>query len=166
MTALLPAILGAEEVLSTAVDASGKGAAFARSVAFAPPEASAVAIAEAGGGRLDDAFEVLAEKTWTGRSVPALLQCLYGVHRLTPKKKVCFRVIQRLADVLQGVTDGTLDVYRLPNLKVGMATGPSSFAPQICGSTLRKICFEGMVLVVGCRSCALLKRACGMTPRR
>lgn len=42
------------------------------------------------------------EKCWTGREVTLLLRCFSGQGRLSPTKKVAFRVMNQIADVLEG----------------------------------------------------------------
>lgn len=49
--------------------------------------------------------EIIIERTWTGRSVEALLLCFAGQDRVEVTGKVGFRVAQRLADVLDGRSD-------------------------------------------------------------
>ncbi|CAJ1330298.1 unnamed protein product [Effrenium voratum] len=52
-----------------------------------------------------DIPDISAERTWTGRSVETLLLCLTGPERLKANSKVTFRVISRMADVLDGHSD-------------------------------------------------------------
>lgn len=42
------------------------------------------------------------ERCWTGRDLLLLLRCFSGQGRLTPTKKVAFRVMSQMADVLGG----------------------------------------------------------------
>ena len=55
------------------------------------------------------------EQTWTGRSLGFLLQSISGQKgvQLDQRKKQCFRVVARIADVLEGRTD-TLREIRDP----------------------------------------------------
>jgi len=46
--------------------------------------------------------DISIERTWSGRSVEALLMTLSGPDRLRPRGKVALRVISRIADILQG----------------------------------------------------------------
>eukprot|EP00919_Chromeraceae_sp_WS-2016_P021919 GHVR01052015.1.p1 GENE.GHVR01052015.1~~GHVR01052015.1.p1 ORF type:complete len:1359 (+),score=328.89 GHVR01052015.1:1236-5312(+) len=50
-------------------------------------------------------IDITIELTWIGRDVSALLQCLVQTSRLDPRKKVGFRVVSRLADVIVGRSD-------------------------------------------------------------
>ncbi|CDI83997.1 leucine rich repeat containing protein, putative [Eimeria acervulina] len=52
-----------------------------------------------------DGFDVVVERTWTGRDVNVLLTSLSGTHKLNPKKKEAFRIVCRLADIIQGWPD-------------------------------------------------------------
>lgn len=52
-----------------------------------------------------EANDVAIEQTWTGRSLENLLLCLAGDFALDRTKKVMFRVLARVADVLQGCSD-------------------------------------------------------------
>jgi len=57
----------------------------------------------------------LAECTWTGRSIETLLQCFAGKERVQARGKVAYRVVARIADVLEGRSDlwrGELRAYR------------------------------------------------------
>lgn len=49
--------------------------------------------------------DIIVEKTWAGRSVETLLQSLSGVAQLRAQQKVAYRIISRLADVLEGRPD-------------------------------------------------------------
>eukprot|EP00929_Paragymnodinium_shiwhaense_P046153 TRINITY_DN23503_c0_g1_i4.p1 TRINITY_DN23503_c0_g1~~TRINITY_DN23503_c0_g1_i4.p1 ORF type:complete len:1797 (-),score=440.48 TRINITY_DN23503_c0_g1_i4:196-5586(-) len=49
--------------------------------------------------------DVPLERTWTGRAVEPLMQCLSGIKRLNPHGKVAFRVASRIANVLEGRND-------------------------------------------------------------
>merc|ERR1711871_1075265 len=51
--------------------------------------------------------DIEVEGTWTGRSLENLLQCLAGKDRLKSRQKVAYRVINRIADVLEGRSDIT-----------------------------------------------------------
>eukprot|EP00931_Biecheleriopsis_adriatica_P040597 TRINITY_DN23265_c0_g1_i1.p1 TRINITY_DN23265_c0_g1~~TRINITY_DN23265_c0_g1_i1.p1 ORF type:complete len:1929 (+),score=360.45 TRINITY_DN23265_c0_g1_i1:747-5789(+) len=48
---------------------------------------------------------ICVERTWAGRSVEMLLLSLTGPGRLDPFGKVAFRVISRIADIVQGQSD-------------------------------------------------------------
>ncbi|KAL8448177.1 hypothetical protein Emed_003924 [Eimeria media] len=52
-----------------------------------------------------DGFDVILERTWTGRDVSILVSCLSGLNKLNVKKKVAFRVLCRLADIIEGWPD-------------------------------------------------------------
>jgi len=49
--------------------------------------------------------DVTIEQTWTGRSWKVLMNCLRSADRLDSRKKVAFRALVRIADVLEGRTD-------------------------------------------------------------
>lgn len=52
-----------------------------------------------------DGFDVVLERTWTGRDIATLVTCLSGLNKLNVKKKVAFRVVCRLADIIEGWPD-------------------------------------------------------------
>mmetsp|Transcript_7849 Transcript_7849/g.18297 ORF Transcript_7849/g.18297 Transcript_7849/m.18297 type:complete len:1939 (+) Transcript_7849:104-5920(+) len=52
-----------------------------------------------------DSVDCPVERTWTGRAVETLMQVLAGRDRLKPNGKVAFRVINRMADILEGRSD-------------------------------------------------------------
>ncbi|KAL8448742.1 hypothetical protein Emag_003868 [Eimeria magna] len=64
-----------------------------------------------------DGFDVILERTWTGRDVSTLVSCLSGLNKLNVKKKVAFRVLCRLADIIEGWPD-TPDVGKDMGLRV------------------------------------------------
>jgi len=49
--------------------------------------------------------DVCAERTWTGRSVETLMQCFTGKEKLKARGKVAFRILVRVADILEGRSD-------------------------------------------------------------
>jgi len=49
--------------------------------------------------------DICPERGWSGRSTEILLRCFMGVRCLNAKQKVAFRVMQRIADVLEGCSD-------------------------------------------------------------
>lgn len=49
-----------------------------------------------------DSQDVAVERCWTGRQVNLLLRCFSGLERLNPYKRVAFRTMTQLADVLEG----------------------------------------------------------------
>eukprot|EP00921_Rhytidocystis_pertsovi_P000727 GHVQ01001281.1.p1 GENE.GHVQ01001281.1~~GHVQ01001281.1.p1 ORF type:complete len:1562 (+),score=205.48 GHVQ01001281.1:31-4716(+) len=52
-----------------------------------------------------DNEDIVIERTWTGRDVGVLLGALSGGQRVSVDKKVGFRIVSRLADVLEGRPD-------------------------------------------------------------
>lgn len=46
--------------------------------------------------------DVAVERCWTGRELLLLLKCFSGQGRLSPTKKVAFRIMSQIADVLEG----------------------------------------------------------------
>lgn len=46
--------------------------------------------------------DIAVERCWTGRDVSLLLRCFSGLERLNPHKRVAFRAMSQLADVLEG----------------------------------------------------------------
>jgi hypothetical protein len=53
--------------------------------------------------------DVAVERCWTGRDVSVLIGCFINSDRLTPGRRVAFRVMSQLADVLEG-RSGLLDM--------------------------------------------------------
>lgn len=51
------------------------------------------------------ADDVALEQTWTGRSVDNLIKCFQDQNALNRSKRVLFRVLSRIADVMEGVPD-------------------------------------------------------------
>jgi len=51
------------------------------------------------------AGDVAIEQTWLGRSMSNLASCLAGEHLLDRRKKVAFRVLSRMADIVEGRHD-------------------------------------------------------------
>merc|ERR1719326_2270429 len=49
--------------------------------------------------------DINLEISWTGRSVENLMACLTGAERLDPNKRQGFRMINRIADVMEGGSD-------------------------------------------------------------
>ncbi|KAL8427934.1 hypothetical protein Efla_003448 [Eimeria flavescens] len=64
-----------------------------------------------------DGFDVILERTWAGRDVGILMSCLSGLNKLNVKKKVAFRIVCRLADIVEGWPD-TPDVGKEIGLRV------------------------------------------------
>ncbi|CAK9090715.1 Leucine rich repeat-containing protein, partial [Durusdinium trenchii] len=54
---------------------------------------------------LENVPDISTERTWTGRSVETLLQCFSGLERVRARYKVGFRILCRMADVLDGHSD-------------------------------------------------------------
>ncbi|PFH35368.1 leucine rich repeat-containing protein [Besnoitia besnoiti] len=52
-----------------------------------------------------DAFDVAIERSWTGRDMKILLLNLSGLERCNVRMKVAFRLLSRMADVLEGHPD-------------------------------------------------------------
>ncbi|CBZ50107.1 hypothetical protein NCLIV_005830 [Neospora caninum Liverpool] len=52
-----------------------------------------------------DAFDVAVERTWTGREMKFLLLNLSGLERVDVRMKLAFRLLSRIADVLEGHPD-------------------------------------------------------------
>jgi len=65
------------------------------------------------------AEDIGLEQTWIGRSLENLLACLTGEKALHPRKRVTFRVLSRMADVLEGRTDALRpsEILSLEDLK-------------------------------------------------
>lgn len=54
---------------------------------------------------LENVPDISTERTWTGRSVETLLQCFSGLERVRARYKVGFRILCRMADVLDCHSD-------------------------------------------------------------
>lgn len=54
---------------------------------------------------LENVPDISVERTWTGRSVETLLQAFSGLDRVRARHKVAFRILSRMADVLDGHSD-------------------------------------------------------------
>ncbi|KAL8433876.1 hypothetical protein ACSSS7_003537 [Eimeria intestinalis] len=76
-----------------------------------------------------DGFDVILERTWTGRDVSILMSCLSGLNKLNVKKKVAFRVLCRLADIIEGWPD-TPEVGKDMGLRVSTSFTKESSASR------------------------------------
>jgi len=55
--------------------------------------------------------DITIERTWTGRTVETLLRALAGPYRVKARGKTAFRIVARIADVLEGRTDAKQQVH-------------------------------------------------------